>query len=41
MGQFQPSGQAHNDVEITDHEINRRITLESRDGGEYLHARLV
>lgn len=27
-----PSGQAHNDVEITDHEINRSITLESRDG---------
>lgn len=27
-----PSGQTTNDVEVTEHEINRRVTLESRDG---------
>lgn len=27
-----PGGQTHNDVEITEHQLNRHVTLESRSG---------
>ena len=32
LEQALPGGEAHNTVEITEHEAQRRVTLESRDG---------